>query len=157
MGNPGVKGGNNNKDGKNGLNKVVLVPVGTAFRNTHTRQIVAQLTQENQLFLAAKGGAGGKGNAYFKSAENQTPQVAEAGGEGESFELIVGKQLLNLSIGMSSVPRKSFKVCHKQYFCKTSISRVVDYGRRGLSWISKCWEKHSSPCNVQSKVRLRIL
>ena len=91
MGNPGVKGGNNNKDGKNGLNKVVLVPVGTAFRNTHTRQIVAQLTQENQLFLAAKGGAGGKGNAYFKSAENQTPQVAEAGGEGESFELIVGK------------------------------------------------------------------
>ena len=96
MGNPGVKGGKNNKDGKNGLNKVVLVPVGTAFRNTHTRQIVAQLTKENQLFLAAKGGAGGKGNAYFKSAENQTPQVAEAGGEGESFELIVGKQLLNL-------------------------------------------------------------
>ena len=104
VGNPGVKGGNNNKDGKNGLNKVVLVPVGTAFRNTHTRKIVAQLTHENQLFLAAKGGAGGKGNAYFKSAENQTPQVAEAGGEGESFELIVGKQLLNLSIGKSSVP-----------------------------------------------------
>ena len=114
MGNPGVKGGNNNKDGKNGLNKVVLVPVGTAFRNTHTRQIVAQLTHENQLFLAAKGGAGGKGNAYFKSAENQTPQVAEAGGEGESFELIVGKQLLNLSIGMSSEPRKSYKVCRVQ-------------------------------------------
>ena len=108
VGNPGVKGGNNNKDGKNGLNKVVLVPVGTAFRNTHTRQIVAQLTQENQLFLAAKGGAGGKGNAYFKSAENQTPQVAEAGGEGESFELIVGKQLLNLSIGMITVGQAKF-------------------------------------------------
>ena len=35
------------------------------------------------MFLAARGGAGGKGNAHFKCAENQTPQLAEVGGEGE--------------------------------------------------------------------------
>ena len=92
-GNPGGKGGSTNKDGKNGLNKLVLVPVGTAFRNCHTNQIVAQLTAENEMFLAAKGGAGGKGNAHFKTAENQAPQLAEAGGEGECFEIIVGETL----------------------------------------------------------------
>ena len=87
----GVNGGGKNLDGKNAPNRVVLVPVGTAFRNTHTRQIVGQLLNDGELFLAAKGGAGGKGNAHFKSAENQTPKVAEAGGSGEKFEMIVGK------------------------------------------------------------------
>lgn len=102
-GNPGGKGGSTNKDGKNGLNKLVLVPVGTAFRNCHTNQIVAQLTAENEMFLAAKGGAGGKGNAHFKTAENQAPQLAEAGGEGECFEIIV--ELLTMAdVGFLGFP-----------------------------------------------------
>ena len=41
------------------------------FRNVETRTVVAELTTEGSMFLAARGGAGGKGNAYFKSSENQ--------------------------------------------------------------------------------------
>jgi len=89
MGNPGVKGGKTNCDGKNGLHKVVSVPLGTVFKNPENRHVLAELTSEGQLFLAAKGGAGGKGNAHFKAAENQTPRVAEAGGEGEKFQFLV--------------------------------------------------------------------
>jgi len=37
------------------------------------------------MFLAAKGGAGGKGNASFKNSVEQTPKVAEVGAEGEVF------------------------------------------------------------------------
>lgn len=55
------------------------------FRNVETRTVVAELTTEGSMFLAARGGAGGKGNAYFKSSENQAPVLAEAGGEGEEF------------------------------------------------------------------------
>ena len=59
-------------------------------------QVVGQLTMAGQLFLAAKGGAGGKGNAHFRTAENQTPKVAEAGGQGEQFDIIVGKNKTKL-------------------------------------------------------------
>ena len=37
------------------------------------------------MFLAARGGAGGKGNTFFKTASRQTPMVAEKGGRGEQF------------------------------------------------------------------------
>lgn len=45
--------------------------------------------KEGCIFIAARGGAGGKGNRYFASATNQTPQVAEIGalGEQEGYHL----------------------------------------------------------------------
>ena len=61
------------------------------FRNVETRTVVAELTTEGSMFLAARGGAGGKGNAYFKSSENQAPVLAEAGGEGEEFIFDIGR------------------------------------------------------------------
>jgi len=42
------------------------------------------------MFLAAKGGAGGRGNAFFKSSTNQMPFVAELGGQGETFVFEIG-------------------------------------------------------------------
>ena len=81
----GVNGKDTGRDGKSSIHKIIDVPVGTIFRNINTRQIVAELTTEGSLFLAARGGAGGRGNAHFKSSENQTPVLAEVGGEGETF------------------------------------------------------------------------
>ena len=71
--------------------RVIHVPLGTMFRNVDSREVIAELTNEGSMFLAARGGAGGKGNAYFKCSENQKPMLAEAGGEGEEFTLNVGK------------------------------------------------------------------
>ena len=61
------------------------------FRNVDSREVIAELTNEGSMFLAARGGAGGKGNAYFKCSENQKPMLAEVGGEGEEFTMNVGK------------------------------------------------------------------
>ena len=61
------------------------------FRNVNTRQVIAELTTEDSVFLAARGGAGGKGNTHFKSSENQAPMLAEVGGEGEEFVFNIGK------------------------------------------------------------------
>lgn len=36
------------------------------------------------MFLAARGGAGGKGNAFFASDLEPTPKVAELGANGEN-------------------------------------------------------------------------
>ena len=48
-------------------------------------EVICDLALEGSMFLAAKGGAGGKGNASFKNSVEQTPKVAEVGAEGEVF------------------------------------------------------------------------
>lgn len=58
------------------------VPVGTIIKNDVGR-VVADLYEENMMFLAARGGAGGKGNAFFASDLDPSPRVAEVGAEGE--------------------------------------------------------------------------
>ena len=86
-GHNGKEGGDQEMDGKCAEHRVILVPVGTMFRDVETREVIAELTIEGSMFLAAKGGAGGRGNAYFKNSENQTPMLAEVGGEGEEITL----------------------------------------------------------------------
>ena len=88
-GHHGTDGRGDDLDGKNAEHRIIPVPVGTMFRDLETRQVIAELTVVGSMFLAAKGGAGGKGNAYFKSSENKTPMLAEAGGEGEAIEFNV--------------------------------------------------------------------
>lgn len=41
------------------------------------------------MYVAARGGAGGHGNAFFKSEINQAPQVAEFGATGETKQYLL--------------------------------------------------------------------
>ena len=86
----GVPGSTLYRPGKNASHKIVKVPVGTVFRNLN-REIVAELVKDDSMFLAARGGVGGKGNSFFRSAERQTPRSSELGGQGENFTFDVGK------------------------------------------------------------------
>lgn len=70
----------------------IFILFSCPLRNTETREILCELVDEEAIFLAAKGGAGGKGNHYFKSSTNQAPKVAEAGGKGECFIYEIGIQ-----------------------------------------------------------------
>lgn len=79
----GEAGGKRRKHGADGVDKLVKVPVGTAvYRDGH---LVAELTTGGQRRVVALGGAGGFGNAHFKSSTRQTPRVAEVGEKGDSF------------------------------------------------------------------------
>ena len=79
----GEAGGKRRKHGADGADKLVKVPVGTAvYREGH---LVAELTTSGQRRAVAFGGAGGFGNANFKSSTRQTPRVAEVGEKGDSF------------------------------------------------------------------------
>ncbi|XP_065561742.1 GTPase Obg-like isoform X2 [Artemia franciscana] len=80
----GESGSNRDCIGKNGDHLFVDVPIGTVFKSRDGK-IKAELSEEGAMFLAARGGAGGKGNAYFASATNQSPDIAEYGADGESF------------------------------------------------------------------------
>lgn len=58
------------------------MPIGTFFRDTSS-QVVADLAKQKDFFIAARGGAGGKGNYFFLSNENRAPTTYEEGGVGE--------------------------------------------------------------------------
>ena len=79
----GQHGSGNNKHGKKGEDLIIKVPVGTVVTDAQTGQIIADLKEEGQKVVVAKGGRGGKGNASFKTSTNQTPDYAEEGEKGE--------------------------------------------------------------------------
>ena len=79
----GEAGGKRRKHGADGLDKLVKVPVGTAVYRDG--RLVTELTTSGQRRVVAFGGAGGFGNAHFKSSTRQTPRVAEVGEKGDSF------------------------------------------------------------------------
>ena len=79
----GEAGGKRRMHGADGLDKLVKVPVGTAVYRDG--RLVTELTTSGQRRVVAFGGAGGFGNAHFKSSTRQTPRVAEVGEKGDSF------------------------------------------------------------------------
>jgi len=81
----GGAGKKTKQEGKDAEHLVVQVPVGTVLRNMEGAMI-ADLDREGVSFIAARGGAGGKGNTYFKSSTRRKPEIAEVGGKGEVLE-----------------------------------------------------------------------
>jgi GTPase len=62
---------------------VLKVPVGTEIVDEDHETVLADLQVAGQRYRVAKGGNGGFGNHYFKSATNRSPGRANQGQEGE--------------------------------------------------------------------------
>ena len=80
------RGGNGmgkDRHGANGKDVVLKVPIGTQVYEEDGETLLADLTEIGQCITLAKGGNGGFGNAYFKSATNQSPRRANPGQPGE--------------------------------------------------------------------------
>ena len=83
------------KNGENGQTKLchgkssddvyIKVPVGTVITNNDTNKVIVDILESGQKYLICKGGNGGKGNFYFKSARNRVPNMCENGDLGESL------------------------------------------------------------------------
>ncbi|KAG5322780.1 MTG2 GTPase, partial [Pseudoatta argentina] len=84
----GEKGYNKDCFGKNAEHNVVKVPIGTIVRDVEGK-ILADLSKEGMMFIAARGGAGGHGNAFFKSDTQQTPEICEYGAIGENLQYVL--------------------------------------------------------------------
>ncbi|XP_055839856.1 mitochondrial ribosome-associated GTPase 2 [Episyrphus balteatus] len=80
----GTKGGTNECHGRNASHTVVKVPVGTIIRNDEGK-VVGDLDKERAMFVAARGGSGGKGNKFFATSLQQTPRICEYGADGEDL------------------------------------------------------------------------
>ena len=89
--------------GGDGAEVIIPVPPGTVIMDDASQQVIADINQPGQRLIVARGGAGGLGNEHFKSATNQTPMEATAGGAGEERTLRLELKLL-ADIGLVGLP-----------------------------------------------------
>lgn len=99
----GQKGGTSNKTGKSGDDIIVKVPLGTEVYNAETGELVVDLTDPEKRFCIARGGRGGKGNTFFKSATNRTPEHSQPGEPGEKGEFKLVLKLI-AHVGLIGLP-----------------------------------------------------
>jgi GTP-binding protein len=102
----GGHGEGSNRTGKNGQDIELQVPAGTAvYERTGDDGYVqiADLTEDGQRVLIAKGGLGGHGNASFATATNRAPRKTQPGLPGEERDLRLHLKLL-ADVGLVGFP-----------------------------------------------------
>lgn len=78
----GVHGKGKDQHGKRGEPLEIAVPEGTVAYDMYTGELLADLVNHGDRWLAAAGGRGGRGNAKFWSNKRRAPEFAEQGEHG---------------------------------------------------------------------------
>jgi GTP-binding protein len=99
----GRPGRGKQQSGADADNIVIRVPVGTLVYDAETHGVIIDLDADGMDFTAAKGGRGGKGNAFFKTATHQAPRFAQPGEPGEELTLFLELKLL-ADVGLVGFP-----------------------------------------------------
>src|SRR5437667_10221336 len=99
----GQHGMGSNCSGQHGGDVIIELPVGSVVRDKNTGVVLADLTQEGQRVLVAKGGRGGWGNQHFATSTRQAPRFAQPGDAGEERELFIELKLI-ADVGIVGLP-----------------------------------------------------
>ena len=107
----GERGAGKNKFGAAGEDLIIEVPLGTVIYDNNTQEELIDCTDKIGIYLIAKGGDGGLGNAKFKSSTNQAPRKFTSGFEGEARS--IGSELKSLAdvglVGFPNAGKSTFK------------------------------------------------
>ncbi len=83
----GVPGRGQKMYGRAGSDLLVPVPCGTSVFDAETNELVADVVEDGQEVIIARGGEGGLGNVHFKTSTHQAPTEYTPGEPGEEFRL----------------------------------------------------------------------
>lgn len=102
-GDKGENGKGSNRNGANTEDVIVKIPLGTTIYDDETNVVLADLTKENEEYVVAKGGRGGRGNRAFATHDNPAPRMSELGEPGEVVTIRCELKVL-ADVGLVGMP-----------------------------------------------------
>lgn len=91
------------KSGGKGRDLTIKVPPGTQLIDPVSGMIINDFIAEDEPFLAAAGGRGGKGNAHFKSSVRQAPRFSQPGEDTTLLEFRLSLKMI-ADVGLVGFP-----------------------------------------------------
>ncbi len=106
----GRPGAGRDRSGASGKDLIIRLPLGTQILSDDRKTVLADLTYEGQSIILAKGGSGGKGNAFFKSSTNRAPRKSQPGEQGQEMWLWLRLKLIADAglVGMPNAGKSTF-------------------------------------------------
>ena len=106
----GRPGAGRDRSGASGKDVTLRLPIGTQILSDDRQTVLADLTYEGQSIILAKGGIGGKGNAFFKSSINQAPRKSQPGEAGQEIWVWLRLKLIADAglLGMPNAGKSTF-------------------------------------------------
>jgi GTPase len=99
----GSHGSGSNKSGASGDDVVLPVPPGTIVRDVVSGELIAEVLADGESVVVARGGRGGKGNAFFATSTRQAPREYQPGEDGEQRMLELELKLI-ADVGLVGQP-----------------------------------------------------
>ncbi|HIJ78225.1 MAG: GTPase ObgE [Desulfobulbaceae bacterium] len=99
----GTSGKGKKMIGRKGKDTILYVPPGSILKGAETGEVLADLVEDGDRYVAAVGGAGGRGNVHFANAQNRAPRKATKGKPGEEHWFKIELKLL-ADVGLIGLP-----------------------------------------------------